>query len=275
MGGSCCRAFCGQALTSGIRRRLFLVRECLFVLAGGTKSCNSGIQPKRCSCELSSKMWPSLAAWQIKLLSQAKCVENVAAIFGVRNLTTTDEELPEDAPSVYFASNAGIYFGVPALLGRMLIPSDAPEGQGPQPVAVLSYAFWQKHFNLDPAVVGKKIQVVHKTYSIVGVMPKRVKVSFSFRKVRPLPGRYGVVGPNGGVGGAARRSATSFVHRCHGRAAPRVAHSSRRATTKVTEVNSMRMWTMHQGSCPPRSSSVATCSSKKWLQGFPLILFSR
>ena len=123
--------------------------------------------------EQGNEWWPSLTASQIKLLSQAKCVENVAAIFGTWNLTTTDEELPEDVPSVYFTSNAGSYFGVPALLGRMLIPSDAPEGQDPQPVAVLSFSFWQKHFNGDRAVVGKKIQLVHKTYTIVGVMPKR------------------------------------------------------------------------------------------------------
>jgi putative ABC transport system permease protein len=58
-------------------------------------------------------------------------------------------------------------------LGRTLIPSDAPEGQDPQPVAVLSYSFWQRHFNGDPSVVGRTIQLVHKTYTIVGVMPSR------------------------------------------------------------------------------------------------------
>ena len=120
-----------------------------------------------------SESWVGLTGPQLRLLSHSKCVENVAAVFGTWNLTTTDTELPEDVPSVYFTSNAGSYFGVRALMGRTLIPSDAPEGQDPQPVAVLSYAFWQKHFNGDPAVVGKTIQLVHKTYSIVGVMPRR------------------------------------------------------------------------------------------------------
>src|SRR6516164_3799734 len=117
--------------------------------------------------------WPGITGPQLKLLSQAKCVENAAATFGTWNLTTTDEELPEDVPSVNMTSNAGSYFGVPALLGRTLIPSDAPEGQDPQPVAVLSYSFWQRHFNGDSAVVGRTIQLVHKTYTIVGVMPSR------------------------------------------------------------------------------------------------------
>ncbi len=117
--------------------------------------------------------WIGLTGPQLKLLSQAKSVESAAATFGTWNLTTTGEELPADVPSVNMTSNAGSYFGVPALLGRTLIPSDAPEGQDPQPVAVLSYSFWQRHFNGDPAVVGRTIQLVHKTYTIVGVMPSR------------------------------------------------------------------------------------------------------
>ena len=123
--------------------------------------------------ERGEEWWPGITGPQLKLLSQAKCVENAAATFGTWNLTTTDEELPEDVPSVNMTSNAGSYFGVPALLGRTLIPSDAPEGQDPQPVAVLSYSFWQRHFNGDTTVVGRTIQLVHKTYTIVGVMPSR------------------------------------------------------------------------------------------------------
>ena len=38
---------------------------------------------------------------------------------------------------------------------------------------MLSYSFWQRHYNGDPTVVGRKIQLVHKTYTIVGVMPSR------------------------------------------------------------------------------------------------------
>src|SRR5215469_5153136 len=117
--------------------------------------------------------WPGITGPQLKLLSQAQSVENAAATFGTWNLTTTGEELPEDVPSVSMTSNAGTYFGVPALVGRTLIPSDAPEGQDPQPVVVLSYSFWKRHFHGDPAVVGRTIQLVHKTYAIVGVMPSR------------------------------------------------------------------------------------------------------
>jgi len=62
---------------------------------------------------------------------------------------------------------------VPMLLGRGLLPSDAPEGQDPENVAVLGYQFWQRHYNGDPGIVGKKIQLVRKNYEIVGVVRPR------------------------------------------------------------------------------------------------------
>ncbi len=58
-----------------------------------------------------------------------------------------------------------------ALLSAHYVPSDAPDGQDPRPVIVLSYKFWMHHYNGDRSVVGKTIQLVHKTYSVIGVMP--------------------------------------------------------------------------------------------------------
>ena len=123
--------------------------------------------------ESGGEWWPGVTGPQLKLLSQARCIESVAAAWGTRNLTTTDEELPQDVPSTQLSGNAGIFFGVPALLGRTLMPSDAPEGRDPEPVVVLSYLFWQRHFNADPSVIGRNLQLVHKNYTIIGVLPPR------------------------------------------------------------------------------------------------------
>ena len=73
---------------------------------------------------------------QLKQFRQAKAIESLGA-FDDWNLSTTGSELPEDVAAIYFTSNAFNHFGVPALLGRGLIPADAPEGQDPQPVVVL------------------------------------------------------------------------------------------------------------------------------------------
>ncbi|WP_114210593.1 ABC transporter permease [Acidisarcina polymorpha] len=89
------------------------------------------------------------------------------------SLTITGHDLPEDVQGIYFSSNAFNYFGVPAALGRGLQPSDAIDGQDPQPVVVLSHQFWQRHFNGDAAVLGKTLQLVRKNYTIVGVAGPR------------------------------------------------------------------------------------------------------
>ena len=89
------------------------------------------------------------------------------------SLTVTGRDLPEDVQGVYLTSNGFSFMGVPPALGRGLMPSDAIDGQEPQPVAVLSYKFWQRHFNGDAAVVGQNLQLVHKNYTIVGVAAPR------------------------------------------------------------------------------------------------------
>jgi predicted permease len=89
------------------------------------------------------------------------------------SLTITGGDLPEDVEADYFSSNAFDFFGVPAALGRGLQPSDAIDGQDPQPVVVLSYKFWKRHFGGNPGVVGQTMQMVHRNYTIVGVAAPR------------------------------------------------------------------------------------------------------
>ena len=89
------------------------------------------------------------------------------------NLTVTGSDLPEDVQGVYLSSNGFNFLGVPAALGRGLQPSDAIDGQDPEPVVVLGNKFWKRHFNGDPTVVGKTMQLVRKNYTIVGVAGSR------------------------------------------------------------------------------------------------------
>jgi predicted permease len=89
------------------------------------------------------------------------------------SLTVTGSDVPEDVEASFFSSNTFNFFGVPAAVGRGLMPSDAIDGQDPQPVVVLSYKFWQRHFSSDPTVIGRAMQMVHKNYTIVGVAGPR------------------------------------------------------------------------------------------------------
>jgi predicted permease len=110
------------------------------------------------------------AQWQ--QLRKSPVIED-AFISNDWSLTVTGHDLPEDLNGVYMTSNGFTFMGVPPALGRGLVPSDAIDGQEPQPVAVLSHKFWQRHFNGDPAVLGQNLQLVHKNYTIVGVAAQR------------------------------------------------------------------------------------------------------
>jgi predicted permease len=113
-----------------------------------------------------------LTGMQLKYIRQLTSVD---AALGQANweFSTTGSDLPEDVRAVFFTPNASSYFGVPALLGRGLLPSDAPEGHDPQTVVVLSFSFWKRRFAGDPQIVGKTLSMAHQDHTIVGVLPPR------------------------------------------------------------------------------------------------------
>jgi predicted permease len=73
----------------------------------------------------------------------------------------------------YLAS--GNYFellGVNAALGRTFTPKD-DRTPNADPVAVLSYASWQKRFGADHNIVGQTVLLNNLSYTIIGVAPPR------------------------------------------------------------------------------------------------------
>jgi putative ABC transport system permease protein len=109
---------------------------------------------------------------EIAQLRQLKSFDGIVAMAS-RNLVTTDGNLPEDVRALSISADFPNYLGVPAMMGRWLLPSDAPPGGEPQPVVVLSYKLWQRYFMSDPEVVGRTIRLDHQPYQVVGVMPPR------------------------------------------------------------------------------------------------------
>ena len=61
--------------------------------------------------------------------------------------------------------------GVPPLLGRTPVASDAAPGA--EPVVVLGYRFWQAQLGGDPGVLGRRLRLNDTTRTVIGVMPKR------------------------------------------------------------------------------------------------------
>jgi len=56
-------------------------------------------------------------------------------------------------------------------LGRGFLPEE-DKSFGGSPVIVISHAFWKHHYNGDPGVIGRKVQINRHPFTIVGVAPE-------------------------------------------------------------------------------------------------------
>lgn len=115
---------------------------------------------------------------------------DVAAIFSMTDdvhgfLVSKSDQVNTESQLMHVVLVSGSYFpvlGVRAQLGRMLEESD--DGvEGDHPVAVISRSFWQRAFNGDPGVIGRKVKLGSAFFNIVGVAPPE----FFGTKVGELP----------------------------------------------------------------------------------------
>jgi predicted permease len=102
--------------------------------------------------------------------------DGAADFAGILAATVTDTVnifLKGEPELVSRQSVSGNYFavlGVRPVLGRALEPGDdrLPAGD---PVAVISYGFWQRRFGRDPSVLGQGFTLKGTSFSIIGVAP--------------------------------------------------------------------------------------------------------
>jgi len=74
---------------------------------------------------------------------------------------------------VWFYEVTGNYFealGIQPYLGRLIHPSDE-HGPNSAPYIVLTYAYWENHFQGDRGVVGRVVQLNKHPFTILGVTP--------------------------------------------------------------------------------------------------------
>jgi hypothetical protein len=95
----------------------------------------------------------------------------------------------------------GDYFpapGVRPVIGRLLdAKDDSPAGGD---AAVLSYALWEREFQLNPAVLGQRFRWNRGTFTVVGVLPA------TFRGVEPFRPGAEMYLPLHGLHGRGRRT---------------------------------------------------------------------
>jgi predicted permease len=97
--------------------------------------------------------------------------EDVFAFKVIPQVTVSVDNQPEPVTTELVSGNYYSVLGVNTVLGRAIQNSDdgAPGGGA---VAVISDAFWSRHFGRSPDVIGKTIQVNLTPATIIGVNPR-------------------------------------------------------------------------------------------------------
>lgn len=97
---------------------------------------------------------------------------------GDQQLTGDGE--PERVTGVPVTGNLFTVLGVQPVLGRSFTAEEA-EGKYAAPTAVvLAHSFWQRRFNGDPSVVGRKLALNHQPVTVVGILPPAFDFSSVF-----------------------------------------------------------------------------------------------
>ncbi len=93
------------------------------------------------------------------------------ACFGHDRALMNDGKETRQLQSAYVTANAFEFYGVPALLGRGIVPSDG--NPGAPPIFVLSYRTWADEFGFNAGILGKSFTVNGEPRTLVGIMPPR------------------------------------------------------------------------------------------------------
>jgi predicted permease len=95
------------------------------------------------------------------------------AVYRDRSLALVDEQ---EAQSVRGQKVSGEFFdvlGIKAMLGRTFARPDEQAGGGPGGLKViLSYGFWQRHFNRADDMIGRVMMLDGRPHTVIGVMPQ-------------------------------------------------------------------------------------------------------
>jgi len=92
------------------------------------------------------------------------------AVWGFDAFSVSTSNRPKRAFGQMVSANFFSLLGVRPIKGRLFLPEE-DAGRGAHPVAVLSEPSWRSMFGADPAIVGRRIVLNGRSYTIVGVAP--------------------------------------------------------------------------------------------------------
>ena len=105
--------------------------------------------------------------------------QTLSALVGWTSYSIINVEIDDVRTRGNVSAVTGNYFGelgIRPVVGRLLTEADVRIDREPSaPIAVIGHAFWQRHFNGDPAAVGRTVRVEGTPFTIVGVAPAGFK----------------------------------------------------------------------------------------------------
>src|SRR5437667_908519 len=105
--------------------------------------------------------------------TRAHSFEKLGA-FGYTNFNLAGEDKPERISGATVTAGVLPLLGVSPIKGRFFEPEECTLGR--DDVVIISARLWQRRFNSDPQIIGTKLLLNGKTFTVVGVMP----ASFDF-----------------------------------------------------------------------------------------------
>jgi predicted permease len=118
----------------------------------------------------------SFALWQSSAASAATLA--MVSPWQQYNVSAEGGKLPEQIDAAWCSWNFFPTLGIAPAIGRVFTADD--DRPGAEAAVILSASFWKRRYSGDPAVVGKKIWLDAKPYTVIGVMPSTFVYSSSF-----------------------------------------------------------------------------------------------
>jgi predicted permease len=106
------------------------------------------------------------------LRAHGDLAESAAAI-SMPQFDLADHGRADVVSGMYGSGRVFEVYGVQPILGRTFTEADDRRGGGPDgAVVVLSEGFWERRFGRDPSVIGRRLNIEHTPFTIIGVTPR-------------------------------------------------------------------------------------------------------
>jgi predicted permease len=106
------------------------------------------------------------------LRDQNHVFSHLLAVSIDRRQVSNDALAPEVVACMYVGGEFFDVLGIQPAIGRLIGPDNARVGTPETAVAVISWSYWQRRFNLDPGIIGTPLLIDRVPTRIIGVAPR-------------------------------------------------------------------------------------------------------